>query len=656
MKNLLLFIFCGLFSLSVFAKKYALIIAVGDYPKKTGWRSISSVNDVPLIKQALLGQGFEEKNITVLTDSKATKKGILKAFQNLKSQLKEGDIVVVHYSGHGQQIFDDNGDEIDDLDEAIVPVDANVRYSDKYKGENHIRDDELGNIINNFRNVLGKSGQLLFLLDSCHSGSASRGGVARGGEAVFAPPSWKPSQKGKPKGSDMVEKTKLSKNAAPFVIISGSSASELNYEYEGTGSLSYAFNKSMSELGSNFTYRQLYNKIASTMNVIAPQQTPVIEGDQDYKLFKGEYVKQEPYFEVIQAPTLSVVKIQAGKLQGIFEHTTVNILPAGTIKFSKEKVISKGEVVKAKFNEANIRLENPLPDGNTKKYWVFVDQKAYGDLNLTVYVDPQTIQDPALKNEINTYLTENKLGLVTENQAESKITITKRDENYLLNSTNGVMELADIKTGRGDVAAVRELEEKLFNFAQGQYLKNLHMDNADFEFSFRLLPVSYDVATEEVGGMLPEDSFVNDKGMFAVRPGLDHVVLEVTNKSDQPIYFSIIEINSKGEVNPFLPNGNCNLSDDDRKLAPGKTKILNICIFSFGPPYEKLMLKGFASSSPINFQPTISSRGEGNRGPQNPLETFIGNTYEQTRSGEGNKVSGAIDGYSTEFMYEIVKE
>ena len=41
------------------AEKYALIIAVGDYPKKTGWSTISSVNDVPLIEQTLLKQNFK---------------------------------------------------------------------------------------------------------------------------------------------------------------------------------------------------------------------------------------------------------------------------------------------------------------------------------------------------------------------------------------------------------------------------------------------------------------------------------------------------------------------------------------------------------------------------------------------------------------------
>ncbi len=117
--------------------------------------------------------------------------------------------MVIHYSGHGQQIFDDNGEEIDGLDEAIVPYDAWVKYTHNYKGENHIRDDEIGNILANFRNKLGKDGQLLMLLDSCHSGSSTRGGKARGSAAPLVPDNWEGPSKETKQGSDMFEKVRF---------------------------------------------------------------------------------------------------------------------------------------------------------------------------------------------------------------------------------------------------------------------------------------------------------------------------------------------------------------------------------------------------------------------------------------------------------------
>src|SRR5690554_7715314 len=89
-----------LVSLQAFAtEKHALIIAIGNYPSKGGWSSISSTNDVPLIKNDLLAHGFLDSNITTLIDSEATKKGIEQAMADLEKKIKKGDIVVIHYSG-----------------------------------------------------------------------------------------------------------------------------------------------------------------------------------------------------------------------------------------------------------------------------------------------------------------------------------------------------------------------------------------------------------------------------------------------------------------------------------------------------------------------------------------------------------------------------
>ena len=653
MKKLLLLLFLS--TNVLFANKYAVIIAVGDYSAKTGWAPISSANDVPLIKNTLLSQGFEEGNILILQDEEATKQRILTALNDLNKKIAPGDIVVIHYSGHGQQIFDDNSEEIDGLDEALVPIDAWVKYTHNYQGENHIRDDEIGNILANFRNSLGGDGQLLMLLDSCHSGSSTRGGKARGSAAAFVPANWERSSQETKQGSDMFEKVAISNDAAPFVLISGASANELNYEYDGQGSLSYSFAKAMSELGSDFTYRQLYSKIASVMNTISPRQTPTIEGDQDYKLFKGDYVKQQNYYEVVDVPRQDVVKMRAGKLHGVFPGTTIWVLPSGTEKVTEDKILSSGEVVMAKFNEANIQLDKPLADTNEKNYWIFINEKTYGDINLNVFLDKDV--DRNAEKELAGFLKDNNLGQVVNDSLQSDVFITETNGNYVLNTTNGFLEFAEEDKNRG-TTAMESLQQKLFNFAQGQYLKSLNMDNKDYEFSFRLLPVKYDVLTEKSGDTLSPQEFIDENGVFVVHPEKDYVLLEVTNKSEKDLYVSIIEIYSNGDILNFMPRDgkNCNLSDGDRKVPAGKTIVFN-CVYGFAPPYEKLMLKAFASPNPINFKSTVDSRGkEGTRSATNPLEKFISQTYNQSRGSSGTSSSGKIDGYSTEIIYEIVKE
>src|SRR5690606_4429242 len=100
----------------------------------------------------------------------------------------------------------------------------------------------------------------------------------------------------------------------------------------------------------------------------------------------------------------------------------------------------------------------------------------------------------------------------------------------------------------------------------------------------------------------------------------------------------------------FFPNQRCNLHDDERKLAPGQTVVFRDCVYSFGPPYERLILKGFASEKPLNFQPTVKTRGV-DSASNNPLEKFLQSSYAQTRGSEAESVTGDLDGYSTEFVY-----
>jgi hypothetical protein len=645
--------FCLFLAFNVSAEKYGLIIAIGDYPSKTGWSTISSENDVSLIKQALLNHGFNEKNISLLVNEEATKSGIIKAIEDLKAKIKAGDIIVIHYSGHGQQIFDDNGDEVDGKDEALVPYDAWVRYTFNYKGENHLRDDELGNIIANFRNTLGNKGQLVLILDSCHSGSSTRGRKSRGGKATFAPDDWKPLENDKTKGSAMVERTIVNPNASPFVLISGASADELNYEYEGFGSLSFAFSKAMADLGSDFTYRQLFSKIAANMNVISPKQTPTIEGDIDYKLFNGEYVQQQPYFEIAKIPNNNLIHINAGKIQGLFEGTTVKIVPSGTTKATDKNVISTGVITKSNFNIAYIKLDKSLNSTNTKEFWVIIDKQSYGDIAIKVFFD-QSIKDNALKTGVANFLQKNKLGSVVTVIEEADVILENRTNGIELKSTNGMKDIDADENTRGS-NSIEDINNKLFNYAQGQYIKNLSLKNLAYEIEFKLLPINYSDATGKVDDLIDTNKNINEAGIFEVVPEKDHTVLQITNKSKKALYVSIIEINSKGEISPFMPNDNCPLTNEERKLAPGQTMIFKDCVYSFGPPYETLILKGFATTTPINFQPTVTTRGEASRNA-NPLENFIQQSYSQSRGSTGNTTNSEVDGFSTEFVYKIVKK
>ena len=160
-------------SLSVSAQtKRALVIGLGEQQDKA-WNKINGDKDVPLVLAILKSAGF--KSVTTLVNRQATKVGIVGAFKRLTVSCKQGDVVYIHYSGHGQQMKDVHNDEKDGLDECWIPYDAYRKASRTYHGEKHLTDDELNVYLNAIRHKIGAKGKLLVVIDACHSGDGTRG-------------------------------------------------------------------------------------------------------------------------------------------------------------------------------------------------------------------------------------------------------------------------------------------------------------------------------------------------------------------------------------------------------------------------------------------------------------------------------------------------
>ena len=155
----------------------ALLVGISDYgnamedPNK--WANISGANDVLLLSPLFSEHGY---TVTSLVDSQANHTNITNALMELAKESKKGDFVYIHFSMHGQPFEDLNGDEEDGWEEALIPVDAEMLYAEGvYEGKNHLLDDELEVYFNDIRSKLGSEGQLIVILDACHSGTASRG-------------------------------------------------------------------------------------------------------------------------------------------------------------------------------------------------------------------------------------------------------------------------------------------------------------------------------------------------------------------------------------------------------------------------------------------------------------------------------------------------
>ncbi|KAJ3008255.1 Ca(2+)-dependent cysteine protease [Thoreauomyces humboldtii] len=128
------------------------------------------INDVNNIKAFLINQyGFRDtpQNMICLTDDnpnwqmRPLRRNIEQAMQWLVNGAQAGDSLFFHFSGHGSQQKDEDGDESDGVDETICPSD--------FKTAGQITDDVMNAIM---VRPLPPGCRLTALFDCCHSGSS----------------------------------------------------------------------------------------------------------------------------------------------------------------------------------------------------------------------------------------------------------------------------------------------------------------------------------------------------------------------------------------------------------------------------------------------------------------------------------------------------
>jgi len=145
----------------------ALLVGINDYaPVGAGGPDLRGcVNDVRDMANTLSVLNIvpaTASSMKILTDARATKAAILNGFKWLVAGAKKGDVLVFFYSGHGSQIADVSGDEVDKKDEVICPHD--------YATAGMIKDDDFRALLVN----LPAGVNLDVILDSCYSGTGTQ--------------------------------------------------------------------------------------------------------------------------------------------------------------------------------------------------------------------------------------------------------------------------------------------------------------------------------------------------------------------------------------------------------------------------------------------------------------------------------------------------
>ncbi|KAK0491295.1 caspase domain-containing protein [Armillaria novae-zelandiae] len=211
------------------------------------------INDARHIRDFLINHwGYKSEDVVMLTDdstnprSQPTRKNMLDGMRWLVKNAQPHDSLFFHYSGHGGQTKDKDGDEVDGYDEVIFPVD--------FKRNGQIIDDEMHSIM---VKPLPSGCRLTALFDCCHSGTA-----------LDLPYVYGPDGRLK---KEMVSKSwrKLKSTPADVISWSGSKDGQTSADtFQGgvaVGAMSYAFITALRKTPEQ-SYQQLLRSVRKILH------------------------------------------------------------------------------------------------------------------------------------------------------------------------------------------------------------------------------------------------------------------------------------------------------------------------------------------------------------------------------------------------------
>ena len=295
-------------------------------------------------------------------DHLPTCKNIIDSFKRTTELAQAGDQIFIHYSGHGgrtitayEDLKGPNG-----IDEALVPVDIGFSES------NYLRDVQLAFLL---KAMVDKGIVVSIVLDSCHSGGATRGNAGAARRGISNSPSGIDSRKGKfvesvaPVGELSKAWLGLATNRnvktgsgwllepKGYVLLAACRSSEAANEFyfeggERNGALTYWLLNSLKQIGPGLSFKMLHDRILAKVHSQFPEQTPQLEGEKDRVVFGTERVQPTYGVLVTQVDaSKNRAQLNAGQANGLRKGAKFAIYPPQTQDFTQtNKRIALAEI------------------------------------------------------------------------------------------------------------------------------------------------------------------------------------------------------------------------------------------------------------------------------------------------------------------------
>jgi Caspase domain len=301
-----------------------------------------------------------------------TYQNIVDAFHGITESANQGDLVYIHYSGHGGRvttIFPDLKGE-GQFDESLVPMD--VGDDGRY-----LRDVEMNTLL---KRMTDKGLVVTVVFDSCHSGGATRGdGDVRGARDGKVDTTDRPQDSTVADRAELLENWRIATQHSPkegwlpnrrdYVFLGACRPTELAYEAvfgtgaERNGALTYWM---LDTLNSNprLTYQALYDRLTGLIQSKFPSQLPMLIGEGDRLVF-GSEIESVQYSLTIVNVAPGGVTLNGGLAQGLSTGARFSLYPVGSDFTDKQKRLAVVEIIELQASTAIAKILTAEESGVT---------------------------------------------------------------------------------------------------------------------------------------------------------------------------------------------------------------------------------------------------------------------------------------------------
>lgn len=632
-------------------RKLALLVGVSDYEQKRAtppaWWNLNCKPDLDAMKQVLMERfGFLPADILVISDRQATRAGIVNAWQkHLVAQARPGDIVAFHYSGHGQQVKDDNGDELDGLDETLVPFDY-ISQSAEDGAKSNLRDDQLGEMLGALKaKMLGSDGRIngniTLTFDCCFSGTATRGTPergrlrerGRGWNSQLDGPKPGFNARGNSAGSATDEAsssglfTPDAALAQGYIVLSATQSDQTAKEAEdekgrAMGAFTLHFTRALSRATPGTTYRDLFERLNLDLKLAVSDQDPHIEGEINKKLFADATLPAPEYF-VLQASRGDSVMLPLGSLHGATVGSRFDLFKAGSSVSVPQNKIGQVEITAVNFTQSTAVLgeafRGKLKPEDFKAARAVKTHHNFGDNKLRVLLEGEGAWKEATQNlEILTTQT------VTPENYDLKI--FNFGEDLVVERKDGTRLTQVANTEQAKAL----LHEALLGEWRWQFLSRLRNDDPAATVRVHARLVAVEVETDEtnrVRRVLRDQQQSFERGGRLRFPEDTYVMLELRNSSRVPAYVTVLDLAADGSIDPIFPHPEAVGVQENRipadntwhRIAGPRERPF---VFRLGAPYGTEIFKVIATKQQTDFSSLAYQKAVTERGRDNLLSSL----------------------------------